>query len=176
MSKFTSLYTCPHCSVKKRLRDIACDACRKDHDFVAAFKQIIVKSKSLLECSVQVNNDLNTNLSRQTVTRLAKDENCDISHFIGRRGRFFYTIENTLIENSPANQQILKTLVLRHKIIDHLCCECGIGQAWNGKPLVLQLDHMNGVKTDNRKENLRFLCPNCHSQTETFCGRNKPSK
>jgi hypothetical protein len=46
---------------------------------------------------------------------------------------------------------------------------CGQGPEWNGKTLVLQLDHENGDCTDNRLENLRFLCPNCHSQTETFC-------
>ena len=42
---------------------------------------------------------------------------------------------------------------------------------WNGIPLVLQLDHINGINNDNRIENLRFLCPNCHSQTTTFSGK-----
>ena len=44
---------------------------------------------------------------------------------------------------------------------------------WNGKSITLQLDHTNGIRTDNRLENLRLLCPNCHSQTITFSGRNK---
>lgn len=44
---------------------------------------------------------------------------------------------------------------------------------WAGKPIVLHLDHINGVRNDNRLENLRWLCPNCHSQTDTYCGRNK---
>ena len=44
---------------------------------------------------------------------------------------------------------------------------------WNGKPLVLILDHINGNAEDNRYENLRFVCPNCNSQLPTFTGRNK---
>jgi hypothetical protein len=51
-------------------------------------------------------------------------------------------------------------------------CPCGQNQQWNGSTLVLQLDHINGIKTDNTRSNLRFLCPNCHSQTETFAARN----
>ena len=52
------------------------------------------------------------------------------------------------------------------------CAICGIGPVWCDQPLVLQLDHINGVNNDNRIENLCYLCPNCHSQTPTFAGRN----
>lgn len=52
------------------------------------------------------------------------------------------------------------------------CSECGLDPIWNGKPLTLQVDHINGDNTDNRPENLRFLCPNCHTQTPTYAGRN----
>jgi Zn finger protein HypA/HybF involved in hydrogenase expression len=51
-------------------------------------------------------------------------------------------------------------------------CEiCGISQ-WNNKPISLELDHISGDKLDNSLENLRILCPNCHSQTATFRGKN----
>ena len=53
---------------------------------------------------------------------------------------------------------------------EYRCEECGLS-SWNNKHLVLELEHVNGNRRDNRKENLRILCPNCHSQTETF--RNK---
>lgn len=49
------------------------------------------------------------------------------------------------------------------------CNECGIPEEWNGQPLSFHLDHINGDTADNRLENLRFLCPNCHSQTDTYC-------
>ena len=49
---------------------------------------------------------------------------------------------------------------------------CGNNGTWNGKKLVLQLDHINGNNKDQRLMNLRFLCPNCHAQTDTFCGKN----
>ena len=50
-------------------------------------------------------------------------------------------------------------------------CDDGV-LMWNKKKIVLQLEHKNGNRTDNRLENLEFLCPNCHSQTQTFCGGN----
>ena len=52
-------------------------------------------------------------------------------------------------------------------------CEiCGIGTEWQGQPIVLDVDHINGDRFDNTLTNLRFLCPNCHSQTKTYKGRN----
>lgn len=62
--------------------------------------------------------------------------------------------------------------VLRLGLYPYLCAECGQLPTWNGKPLVIQIHHVNGDPTDSQPENLQFLCPNCHTQTDTFAGRN----
>jgi predicted RNA-binding Zn-ribbon protein involved in translation (DUF1610 family) len=61
--------------------------------------------------------------------------------------------------------------VLHESGVPYVCEVCGIEAEWNGKPIVLHVVHISGDWLDNRKENLRFLCPNCHSQTPTFAGR-----
>ncbi|MEU9096366.1 HNH endonuclease [Streptomyces sp. NPDC048361] len=58
--------------------------------------------------------------------------------------------------------------------IAHVCEACGVGDTWQGKRLVLEIDHINGDRLDNRRENLRYLCPSCHSQTGTFSNRRVP--
>jgi len=67
----------------------------------------------------------------------------------------------------------LKRRIFDEGLMENKCSECGLSDTWNDKPIVLQLDHINGINNDHRFENLRLLCPNCHSQTDTWCGRGK---
>ena len=83
-----------------------------------------------------------------------------------------FNLEEVLIENSTYHINTLKKRLIKENLLKYECEICGNTGEWNGKPLVLQLDHKNGTNNDNRIENLRFLCPNCHTQTETFAGRN----
>ena len=75
-------------------------------------------------------------------------------------------------ENSKHNRTVLRRYILNHELIPYKCAICGAIE-WQGKTLSLELDHINGVNNDNRLENLRFLCPNCHSQTTTYGSRNQ---
>jgi 5-methylcytosine-specific restriction endonuclease McrA len=79
------------------------------------------------------------------------------------------SIEQVLASKSARDCKKLK--LLRDGIFKYCCSQCGIFE-WLGRPLALQIDHINGIHNDWRVENLRMLCPNCHSQTPTFAGRN----
>lgn len=61
----------------------------------------------------------------------------------------------------------LKNRMLEEGLIENVCSECNNFE-WNGKPLNCELDHINGIRHDHRRDNLRMLCPNCHSQTDTY--------
>ena len=69
----------------------------------------------------------------------------------------------------------LKRRILDEGLLKEECVLCGQNNIWNGNKLVLQLDHINGNNQDNTIENLRMLCPNCHTQTETYCRNKKTS-
>jgi hypothetical protein len=82
-------------------------------------------------------------------------------------------IENILVKNSTYTSSVnLKKKLLNLGLLKNECAICQIN-SWLDKPLVLQLDHINGKNNDNRITNLRLLCPNCHSQTENYAGKKK---
>lgn len=84
-------------------------------------------------------------------------------------------LENIFCLNKKGKKYPLKKILINNNLKDYKCEICGLTK-WNEKEIVLELDHINGKRFDNRLENLRFLCPNCHSQTETFRGRNNTGK
>ena len=81
---------------------------------------------------------------------------------------------NEILEGKHPHFQTykLKCKLIKAGIIKNECSVRGIS-SWQGKKLSCELDHINGIRTDHRLENIRILCPNCHSQTDTFRSKNK---
>jgi 5-methylcytosine-specific restriction endonuclease McrA len=80
-------------------------------------------------------------------------------------------LEQILISRGGSRRNV-KLRLLRSGVFENRCDTCGLTD-WRGTQLVMHLDHVNGIKDDHRLENLRMLCPNCHSQTDTYGARNK---
>ena len=85
------------------------------------------------------------------------------------------TDEEIFSPNSSYDRKDLKKKLIKENLLEYKCSECSIN-SWMNKPLSLQLDHINGINNDNRLFNLRFLCPNCHTQTDTWGTKNKKTQ
>lgn len=135
------------------------------YNSVMNLEDIVKESTSYQEVGLKLGT------SRQTATRKVKEAGLDISHFRPGRGRFYEEDKVLTLGERKINQTVVK-YVLRNGLLTYRCSWCSLGPEWQGRPLTLELDHINGNPLDNRIENLRFLCPNCHTQTDTCKGRN----
>lgn len=126
----------------------------------------------------------NKGRNSHTLKQRLLEEKIDFSHFrmsiysnVGRKfGQCKMTLDECMrtvfIQNSTFNRTSVKRYLRRFELKQYVC-ECGQIPVWNGKPLVLQLEHKNGVSNDHRLENIQWICANCHTQTVTFAGRSK---
>lgn len=114
-----------------------------------------------------------------TIHRTVAEEKLDTSHFTGQnhaKGKKFgdrLTLsQDVLVKGGTLTSSRLKKILLREGIMAPKCTGCLL-ETWLGLPIPLELDHINGDSSDNRLENVRLLCPNCHAQTPTYRGKNK---
>lgn len=112
-----------------------------------------------------------------SMKKLAEQYNIDTSHFDTKKA---LSIGNNMKRkpeeyfclNSTVARHTIKNKIIKDKMIEYKCNKCNNDGNWQNNTLMLQLEHINGIRNDNRLENLCFLCPNCHSQTTTFTGKN----
>lgn len=144
-------------------------------------ESIILESSSYSEILRKLN-IFSQGSNINTLKRRIEYESIDTSHIKkglnSNKGKKFGPSKNKIpndilfVENSSTSRSVIRSRLIKENIIPYSCSECGLEPIWNRKSLSMVLDHINGIPNDNRLENLRFLCPNCNSQTETFAGRN----
>lgn len=143
------------------------------------FVELLKKSSTISEVLFKLGYTVKGNSwGYSQVKRRMDDLNLDYSIFKGKSAVIKITKlnnvrkEDILKENCKHQRTVLRRYVIKNNLIPYKCAICGCTE-WQGKTLSLELDHINGINNDNRLENLRFLCPNCHSQTSTYGSRNQ---
>lgn len=145
-----------------------------DRYTVDELKQIVKESQTITDVIRKLGYYTISGSNHDIVINRIQKYNIDTSHFKPKT----YTIrtdDEIFIKNSPVVQSVLRNRYSR--ISDNTKCEiCGQPNVWNDKPLVMRLDHIDGDKHNNLKENLRWICPNCDTQLDTFGTKNLAAK
>jgi hypothetical protein len=140
-------------------------------------QELLDTSNTIAEVLVKIGISLHGNNYKELKNRVIK-ESLSLELLNGNRkvkssGGYKTSSTNDIFtESSAISRSTVKKRLIKENLIEYKCSMCCNKGKWNNQELVLQLDHINGINTDNRIENLRFLCPNCHTQTDTFTGRN----
>lgn len=131
---------------------------------------IVSKSSCMRDVVKKLGYSCNSGSNYSTIRKRLEKYNISTEHFCYKKPQE-RSRDNIFIYNSTASQATLRRWYLKES--DSSRCEiCGQNIQWNGKQLTMILDHINGNKKDNRLCNLRWICPNCDSQLDTYAGRN----
>ena len=140
------------------------------------FATIVQNSTSIKEVGVKCGYSNSGSGSADIVKKRIIKQQLDISHF-ARKTPIKRTDEEIFIQNSPVDQRVLRNRYKEKGYTEYKCSICGQEPFWNGKELSLTLDHINGDNHDDRLENLRWVCPNCDRQLDTYGSKNiKPKE
>jgi len=140
-------------------------------------QQLVYNSNSLADVLRKLNLYVSSGNYKPLKIRL-DDDNIDYAHIkLGlnsSKNKIKTKIKTSevLIENSKYSNSCLKQRILKEGILKNQCSKCKLDPIWCDDVLTLQLDHINGNNRDNRIENLRILCPNCHTQTKNYGSKN----
>ena len=159
----------------------------KDEEFIAfwnesiSYAEVSKKVKYLHE--LRNNKEINPPKNRE-LKKYAQKLNLQHDHMLGQGhakgkrfpGKFSVPLEDVMTENSHYNSRLLKERLIENNYLEYMCVWCKNKDVWNNKELTLQMDHIDGKRTNQKLENLRILCPTCHSYTHTFRGKNIKSR
>jgi len=136
-------------------------------------KEVIGSSKSYTEIINKLNMELNFKNYEYLISYTLAN-NISTKHLGdgGKKRKYKVLINEVFIINNKKESNIVKTRLLNYGIVENKCSICNIID-WQNIKIALHLDHINGINTDNQLNNLRLLCPNCHSQTDTFRSLNR---
>lgn len=136
--------------------------------------KIVQESHTLQEVVQRIGYSYASGSSRSTVKMKLEKRGISLSNLEKKvGGGITRNEENIFIKNSTAAQATLRRWYIKGKYTEYKCAICGQEPFWNNKELTLTLDHINGDNRDDRLENLRWVCPNCDRQLDTFGSKNK---
>lgn len=146
-----------------------------DSEIIIACKNNISRQSALKSLNLSYTG-ASINWIRKKITQL----HIDTSHWLGQgylRGKAHnwsnkIPIQEFLVNDKPGTNNVaLKKRLIKEGLLIYKCYKCGI-ENWCNEKITLQIHHINGISNDNTLKNLQLLCPNCHSQTHNFCGKN----
>jgi len=142
-----------------------------EHNFIQYVKSSVTWTELAKKCGYK--NKGNSKVLKKRIAKMGLSwEHLPNHTFAPKTFKKYSDEEISCKDSSYSSRVLMKNRLVRSHGFEMKCSYCGLSE-WRGQPIPLELDHINGVNNDNRIENLRLLCPNCHAFTDTYRGKNK---